>query len=77
MKNQEKGFSPEPEIVNPKGSNLAKRDEATLRNEFEIMKRLDFVLIKELGASTAEEYMIEITRLACSSSKRGSRKHMA
>lgn len=67
MKNQAKGFSPEPKVSASKRCKIAATDEATLRSEFEIMQRLDFVFIKELGASTAEEYIVKVTELKYSS----------
>lgn len=62
MKSQEKGFSPEPDTIAP-------QEEDTLRNEFEIMQRLDFMFIKELGINSAEEYIVEVTSLKCSMGK--------
>ncbi|MFA7169565.1 MAG: hypothetical protein WC178_01795 [Candidatus Paceibacterota bacterium] len=77
MKNQEKGFSPEPETSASRERFVAPQEEATLRSEFEIMQRLDFVFIKELGTNTAEEYIIEITKLTYSPTKHSNREHTA
>ncbi|MDD3006672.1 MAG: hypothetical protein PHX30_03775 [Candidatus Pacebacteria bacterium] len=66
MKNQDKGFSPEPKTSAPRSQAIAPQEETTLRNEFEIMQRLDFVFIKELGVNSAEEYIVEVTSLKCS-----------
>ena len=67
MKSQEKGFSPEPDTI-------ASQEEDTLRNEFEIMQRLDFMFIKEMGISSAEEYIVEVTSLKCSMEKHSGHK---
>lgn len=61
MKNPTEGFSPEP--VAQESATIAPQEEATLRSEFEIMQRLDFVFIRELGISSADEYIVEITSL--------------
>lgn len=66
MKSHSKGFSPEERPVGMPERQVDEQDEATLRNEFEIMQRLDFVFIKELGASTAEEYILKVTELTFS-----------
>lgn len=66
MKNHSKGFSPEERSAGLPEQKIDAQDEATLRSEFEIMQRLDFVFIKELGASTAEEYILKITELTFS-----------
>lgn len=61
MKNQVKGFSPKP---NTSGiDKITRQEEATLRNEFEIMQKLDFMFIKDLGVNSAEEYILEVTTL--------------
>ncbi|MFA6896989.1 MAG: hypothetical protein WCQ96_01770 [Patescibacteria group bacterium] len=72
MKSQEKGFSPEP--ITPKTRESSRQEEDTLRNEFEIMQRLDFVFIKELGANSAEEYIAKVTSLKYSMAKHSGRK---
>lgn len=73
MRNQHKGFSPD-----GKGSGrntaLSTRDEQTLRDEFEIMQRLDFVFIKELGANTPEEYILKVTELRYSPAHRSAHR---
>lgn len=72
MKSQERGFSPEP--ITSKTREFNRQEEDALRNEFEIMQRLDFVFIKELGANSAEEYIVKVTSLKYSMAKRSSRK---
>lgn len=64
MKNHTKGFSPEP--VARRSAAIAPQEEAALRSEFEIMQRLDFVFIKDLGVNSADEYIMEVTSLTCS-----------
>jgi len=63
MRNQNKGFSPELQRVASPGSDITRQDEEAMRKEFEVMQKLDFAFIKEIGASNAEEYMIKITSL--------------
>lgn len=64
MKNHTEGFSPE--SASAATADIAPQEEATLRNEFEIMQRLDFVFIKELGVNSADEYIMEVISLTCS-----------
>lgn len=75
MKNPEKGFSSEPETSSLKKGGIAAHEEDLLRNEFEIMQRLDFVFIKELGATSAEEYILKVTELKYSPARHPDRKH--
>ena len=77
MKNLKNGFSPEPERSSLKNGSLAEKEQETLRNEFEIMKKLDFVFIKELGAGTAEEYIMKMTTITYSPAERSDQEHMA
>ena len=39
------------------------REIAMLRNEFEVMQRCGFAFIKEIGAASAEDYIVKITSL--------------
>lgn len=48
---------------------LTEKEAATLRTEFEVMQRLDFTFIRELGASTAEEYVVKVTELRFSAKR--------
>jgi|GEM_PF-1827076 hypothetical protein len=65
MENRTEGFSPEPKMPAAKTA-IAPQEEATLRNEFEIMQRLNFTFIKELRVNTAEDYIMEVTNLTYS-----------
>jgi hypothetical protein len=76
MKNPENGFSPEERTRDLHRRQVSARDEETLRQEFEIMQRLDFVFIKELGARTAEEYILKVSRLKYSPAKHLARKRV-
>lgn len=62
MENDDKGS-------NPTRSVCSAPEEETLRTEFEVMRKLDFAFIRELGANTAEEYMVKITELRISSKR--------
>lgn len=42
---------------------IREQERAMLRDEFEIMQKLDFTFIKEIGAENAEEYIVKITSL--------------
>lgn len=42
---------------------IREQEKAMLRDEFEVMQKLDFTFIKEIGASNAEEYIVKITSL--------------
>lgn len=74
MENQQKGFSSEPTDSSLKKGGIAAHEEDLLRNEFEIMQRLDFVFIKELGATSAEEYILKVTELKYAFAKHPDRK---
>lgn len=62
MKNQTTGFSPELQRVASQ-TDITRQDKEAMRKEFEVMQKLDFAFIKDIGASNAEEYMIKITSL--------------
>lgn len=62
MKNQEKGFSQEP-VKSVSKAAITPEEKEVFSREFEVMQRLDFAFIKEIGATNAEEYIIGITRL--------------
>jgi len=61
MKNQKKGFSSEQGNVRQLA--VSAQDKQAMFHEFEIMQRLDFAFIKDIGASTAEEYVSKIVEL--------------